>query len=119
MAGRLVGERAASRQCVLRDARQGIEFGKDADDWCASRTVREARDECRRNIRYAGLDVEALGGKGRLQQAAAALLLVTDLGKVPELLGNVGRLRVPGVQEFDYVDLVRGISGERQQNKGR
>ena len=74
--GRTLGHR------VLRDARQGVVFGQDPDDR-ASGAV--ARHERRRHVGDPRFDREPRRLEFTLQQLGTLLLLVADLGPLPDL----------------------------------
>ena len=101
--GRALGHR------VLRDARQRVVLGQNPDDR-ASGAV--ARHERRGHPRDAGLDGEAGRLEIALQQLGTLLLLVTDLGPLPDLTRHAPVVVATRLDRGDLRVLSRG-EGQR------
>ena len=89
VAGRALLDRVMVRGLrFLRQPGQRVELADDADHRLAGA---ERRDERGGHAGDAGRDLEAGGLQLLLQQRAALLLLVADLGEAPDLLGDARR----------------------------
>ena len=88
VAGRAFFDGVARRRLrFLRQPGQRVELADDADDRLAGS---ERRDERGRDVGDAGLHLKAGGAELLLQQRAALLFLVADLGEAPDLLRDAG-----------------------------
>src|SRR5213593_4254664 len=94
------GDRLALRHRLLRETWQRIELAHDADDRPATSI---ARDECRRDVGDSALDVEPCATELRLEQRAALLLFISQLGERPDLFGDVGVDVAPCIERAQHL----------------